>query len=69
MEKGDFGVDCETCECLICKKNDNCCQNCVKCNGDSNRHAYDRWKKDCNKCEVCNNPEETIKIILGDTIT
>lgn len=68
MEKGEFGVECEECECSTCIKNDDAiCQNCNKCNGCCNGCMnYNRWKIDCKKYKECKNPEENIKIILGN---
>lgn len=66
MIKGDFGIDCKNCWCLTCIKNDSgYCNNCEKCSGNI---GYDNWMMECEKYKECKNPEETIKIILGDII-
>lgn len=67
MENEEFGLECENCECLTCIKNDDSiCQNCSKCNGNK---GYSKWKMNCRKCEECNNPEETINVVLGGIVT
>jgi hypothetical protein len=66
-DDGDFGVECENCECLVCIKNDDAkCQNCSSCNGDK---GYNKWKMNCKRFVECENPEETIQTVLGDIIT
>lgn len=41
-DDGDFGVECENCECLVCVKNDDAkCQNCSSCNGDKGKLCSD----------------------------
>lgn len=62
MNEGDFGIECENCECLTCTKNDDKCKNCAKCNGNIN---YSNWMMDCKKYNECNRPEENTKIILN----
>lgn len=64
INNGDFGVECENCECLTCMNNDGCiCKNCFNCSGNL---GYNNWKMNCKKYDECENPEQTIKIVLGD---
>lgn len=66
MGKGDFGVECENCECLTCIKNDDAiCQNCSKCNGCV---SYSKWEMNCKKYEGCKKPEESIKVVLDGVV-
>lgn len=67
MGEGDFGADCENCWCLTCIKNDEAiCKNCSKCDGNI---SYSNWMMDCENCKECENPEETIEIILDNVIS
>ncbi len=64
--KGDFGIECSTCECICCTKNDDDCKNCIDCSGDASSEAYDKWMMDCTTYGQCENPEENIRIVLGE---
>lgn len=67
MIVGDYGEECENCQCLICLRNDDAiCPNCGKCNGSI---SYSKWMMDCKKYDECKNPEETIKTVLGSILT
>lgn len=42
---GDWGEECENCECIVCLVNDeSICDNCTKCSGNK---GYSRWKMKC----------------------
>lgn len=67
MESGDFGGECENCECLTCTKNDeSICKNCSRCTGDK---GYSKWKMDCKRYKQVENSDETIDIILGSVVS
>lgn len=66
MLQGDYGEECENCECLTCIKNDeSICKNCSKCNGDI---SYSKWKMNCKRYEQCDNSDDTIEIIFGNIL-
>lgn len=66
MSVGDFGVECENCECLVCTQNDDAiCKNCSKCDGNT---SYSKWKMGCKKLVQCSEPEDTIEVVLGSII-
>jgi hypothetical protein len=59
----EYGEECETCQCLICTKNDSECFNCTECNSCN---GYDNCMMKCPKYVECKNAEETVSFILND---